>query len=101
MNVAAHQTASKTKAAPAKPKSVDMTMSAAELSAAIDACGTVYIAIAFEDGNGTSFLRWKDRSFAIRRKIRALAKDCQKQHPQARFKARVQDGLEKVLIIGG
>jgi hypothetical protein len=78
----------------------EATMSADELNAAIDACGIVYIGIKFETNGEASFLRWKDRSFAIRRKIRALAKEAQKQRPNARFRARVQEGLEKTLIIG-
>ena len=68
MNIATAQ-----RAAP-KPKSVSMpsekTMSADELSKAIDACGTVYIGVPFTTSGAVSFLRWKDRSFAIRRKIR-------------------------------
>jgi hypothetical protein len=78
----------------------EKTMSADELSKAIDACGTVYIGVPFTTSGAVSFLRWKDRSFAIRRKIRALAKDAQKQDPGIRFRARIQEGLEKTLIIG-
>jgi hypothetical protein len=83
-----------------KIASSNATMSADELNTAIDECGTVYIGVQFESEGETSFLRWKDRSFAIRRKIRALAKEAQKQRPEARFKARIQEGLEKTLIIG-
>lgn len=84
---------------PSKPIAKD-TMSAEELNAAIDVCGIVYIGVRFESGGDVSYLRWKDRSFAIRRKIRSLAKEAQKHHPNVRFKARVQEGLEKTLIIG-
>lgn len=97
MNVA---TAQRPKAA-AKPKSeANVTMSADELNSAIETCGTVYIAIQLEADGKSNFLRWKDRSFAIRRKIRALAREAQKTNPTARFRARVQEGLDRVLIVG-
>jgi len=86
-----------------KAKTPDGTMTAAELNAAIDQCGSVFIGVRFEtEDGGVSFLRWRDKSFAIRRKIRALARDALKQHPEARFNARIADtgGIEKTLIVG-
>jgi hypothetical protein len=79
------------------------TMSLDELNTAIDQCGSVFIRVRFAEGEKeVSFLRWRDKSFAIRRKIRALATDLAKRNRNIRFAARIADtgGIEKTLIVG-
>lgn len=80
---------------------VKAPMTGSEILVALDECGAIFLSFAFVRKGEADYLRWRDKSKAMRSRVKTLVKDVLKKDPLARFNARVSDsGVEKTLIIG-
>lgn len=75
-------------------------MNSKEILRALDRVDSVFIAVRLVEGGPLTILRWKDKSLALRRKIRAQVSAALKDNPDAQFNARVVDNVDKIILVG-
>lgn len=76
-------------------------MNSKEILKALDRVDSVFISVRLVEGGPPTIIRWKDKSLALRRKIRAQVSVAVKENPDARFNARVIDNnLDKIILVG-
>lgn len=75
-------------------------MDGKEILKALDRVDSVFISVRLVEGGPQTMIRWKDKSLALRRKIRAQVSAVLRENPDARFNARVIDSVDKIILVG-
>lgn len=75
-------------------------MTSKEILKALEKVDSVFISVQLIAGAPPILLRWKDKSLAIRRKIRAQVNTMAKDNPRAEFNARVIMSVDKIIVVG-
>jgi hypothetical protein len=76
-------------------------MTSAEVISALESCDAIHIGVRLIADGGVVHMKWRERSDAMRRRIRALIGDEAKKNATARFNATVHDiPGERILMLG-
>ena len=76
-------------------------MNSAELLNAITQADAIYIGVRLGAGGDVVYMKWRDKSDAMRKRVRKMISDKIKEEPAFQFRASVNDvGGEQTVIIG-